>query len=281
VTLPDTGTVTIPLNPVAASLPVLSVRTRALRCPAASEERAEALWRSAAAQYGSDSPSLFFAYRGAWAQERVSAEQRGFGDEPARQRIGNWTPAALLVRGRPIPPPYALFERIRITSGLQYDRWRYAPLHLQAVGHFASQDFLSRHTLVVLGETEASTIVGYCPRINDDADIEGELEIGSDSLFHGARWRFRVSHDDEDAGGEATFGVGIEGHARYIVAVRGTSWRRTNGGTYDQERFSLLAWQFGKTAESMNLEWSSRGDPNAVTREPASPGATARTRPSK
>jgi hypothetical protein len=63
--------------------------------------------------------------------------------------------------------------------------------------------------------------------------------------------------------------------------VRGTSWRRTNGGTYDQERFSLLAWQFGKTAESMNLEWSSRGDPNAVTREPASPGATARTRPSK
>src|SRR2546423_15658951 len=91
-------------------------------------------------------------------------------------------------------------------------------------------------------------------RDRDHAEVEGELQIGSDLRFRSARWSYRLPHDDEDAGGEATFGVTEFEGSNYLVAVRGSAWRRAGRNLYNQERYESSAWRVGHTLEEMQTE---------------------------
>ncbi|MEO8623268.1 MAG: hypothetical protein ABI625_19485 [bacterium] len=77
------------------------------------------------------------------------------------------------------PPPYGEFKRhINIVG--EYWNWRFAVLERISAEHFASERFHERHTMMLLGRSENDTILGFCPRDRRQADIEGELLIGSE-----------------------------------------------------------------------------------------------------
>ena len=112
----------------------------------------------------------------------------------------------------------------------------------------------------MLGRTAESTIIGFCPRSGGEPSIEGELEVSDDQQLRAARWHVRVEHDDEDAGGEASFGTGVLGGRRYLVAIRGSRWRRADRGHYEQERFDLAAWRFGESLAAATTGWDTTSD---------------------
>lgn len=77
-----------------------------------------------------------------------------------------------------------------------------------------------------------------------------------------AALRKRVPHDDEDAGAEATFGrTSFEGK-QYLVAVRGSSWRRAGKNLYNQDRYERFGWRLGHTQEEAHVarpaQWNDR-----------------------
>lgn len=240
---------------VPASLPVLALVAKALSCPANSEPEAEQLWATSAARYAHGATHLVFQWVGGLIQESVTAEQRGYGDGEEFRYV---THGAILpdttLRGRSLlrdPPPYAVFEQQFGMTGANW-RWRYAPLQDVAAEHFVSARFRERHALVVLGRSVDATIVGFCPRSEEGPEIAGELQIGADSSLRAARWFMHVPHDDEGAGGEATFGETVFEGARYLVAMRGSTWRRASRERFNQDRFEFRHWRFGHSvAESM------------------------------
>ena len=84
--------------------------------------------------------------------------------------------------------------------------------------------------------------------------------IGPDGLFRSARWFYRVPHDDEDAGGEATFTRTTFEGRQYLVAVRGSSWRKAGKNLYNQERYERFGWRLGHTDAEARIarpaQWS-------------------------
>jgi hypothetical protein len=248
--------VRVELEAVAASLPVLAVTLRQIRCPAPMDPVAESLWTAAAARVHSGAQNLHFSWRGTVSSETVPTEQRGYGDDWGRIRYSYGAyhpgdgrqPDNLLTD----PPPYAKWEK-RITGRSEEWRWRYAGLEGNAAAHFASPRFLQSHTLQVLGHNGDATVLGFCPRGNEPTSIEGELQLSDDGELRAARWSFRVDHDDEDAGGEATFASAELDGARYLFALRGATWQRAREGLYNQERFERIAWRFGRTLESIEI----------------------------
>jgi hypothetical protein len=259
VPLPASDSLTLVLTEVASRLPVLAVQSRTLRCPIASDTAAERLWSATAARYGRGQDTLFFGFTGTSIQERVAAEERGYGNDTGRARVGGIYPTA----GRPIllnsPPSYGAYERHLSILG-EYWQWRYTPLQTSAAWHFASATFQAGHSMTVLARTEDAITIGFCPRARSDADIEGELQIGADTTFRAARWQFVVGHDDEDAGGEATFGVARMDAVPYLIAIRGSAWRRADRGHYEQERFEHRGWRLGRTLADIQIDWEARGD---------------------
>jgi hypothetical protein len=260
VEIPDGDSLTVALEPVTTSLPAVSVHSRTLRCPAPSDPSAEKLWDRAAARYqsGQQYPS-WLGYVDASGEESVLADQRGYGDELRMRRNGttvaNSASPVMLIP----PPPYATWER-HMDAGGEYWAWRYSPLEQFAAWHFATEPFRQRHTLVVLGESAGSTTIGFCARERRQPDIDGELVIGPDTLFRSARWQFRVPHDGNDAGGEATFDVGrLDGNA-FLVPIRGSSWSRSRRGRYEQERFERLGWRLAHTQAEAAVRWDAVGD---------------------
>lgn len=223
------------------------------------------LWQAAAFRYGTDQRSLYFGYVGYTFTERVAEDQRGYGDdERGDSTFGVWTPAAQDPQLEQSPPVYAGYVRSRNMLG-EFKHWIYAPLGGVAAWHFATSAFAERHTLTVLGRTQDATIIGFCPTNRREADIQGELEVGDDSFFRSARWWFRVPHDDEDAGGEATFGIGHLGGRPYLVAIRGSQWRRADRHHDEQARFELAAWRLGTSVAEINSGWTSKGDLGAAS----------------
>ena len=150
------------------------------------------------------------------------------------------------------PPPYATWER-RVDGGSAVWRWRYAPIDQFAASHFASARFLEAHSLQVLGRSGNATVLGFCPRGAEKTGIEGELQVSDAGEFREARWRFRVDHDDEDAGGEVTFASAKFEDGVYLFALRGSSWRRAREGLYNQDRFALTEWRFGRSISDVEL----------------------------
>ena len=120
--------------------------------------------------------------------------------------------------------------------------------------------FHSYHDMTGLGQSGEATILGFCARQRDQAEIEGELLIAPDGLFRSARWFYRVPHDDEDAGGEATFTQTTFEGRQYLVAVRGSSWRRAGKNLYNQERYERFGWRLGHTDAEARIarpsQWS-------------------------
>jgi hypothetical protein len=244
--LGSADTLVVSLIETATDLPVVAVASKSLACPHGSEPTADSIWTSAAAMYSSGISSLRLKWAGTLLQETVASDQRGYGDgTPAN---GEWFGAVLpdtaSITMR-TPPPYARYER-HIGLGGEYWRWRYAPLHDFAAEHFVSPTFRERHTFQVLGRSDGATIVGFCPKQRDDAEVKGELLIGDDHLLRGARWFVQLSHDDEDAGGEATFvATPFDGHV-YVVAIRGSTWRRAGKNLYNQDRFERSSWSLSR-----------------------------------
>ena len=263
IALPNGDSIAVSLVAAPATLPVLSTSSKALTCPAASEPAADSLWRSAASNYSTRAVNLYTGWIGGATKETVPAEQRGYGDgEPIRMVGGGGTFPDTSARADVImrsPPPYALYERNVNLLG-EFWRWRYAPLEDFGAEHFVSERFHSRHDFTVLGQSGESTILGFCARKHEQAEIEGELSVGPDGLLRSARWFYRVPHDDEDAGGEATFTrMSFEG-GQYLVAVRGSSWRRAGKVLYNQERYERFGWRLGHTAAEARIarpaQWS-------------------------
>jgi hypothetical protein len=146
-----------------------------------------------------------------------------------------------------------MFERHTNLLG-EFWRWRYAPLEEFAAEHFVSERFHERHTMMVLGRSADATVIGFCARHHEQTEIEGELQIGPDTLLRSGRWFYRVPHDDEDAGGEATFGIAsFEGYS-YLVAVRGSSWRRAGRNLYNQVRHEKREWRLGRSLDASRIE---------------------------
>ena len=256
----DGNSLTVVLVPVPTSLPAVSVHSRELRCPASPDSAAEQLWLRAAARYrnGQDYPS-WLGYVDAFDDESVLADQRGYGDSLRMRRNGttvsNVASPVMLIP----PPPYAVWER-HMDAGGEYWMWRYSPLERFAAWHFATEPFRQRHSLVVLGESAGSTTIGFCARDREQPDIDGELVIGPDTLFRSARWQFRVPHDGNDAGGEATFDVGrLDGNS-FLVPIRGSSWFKSRRGRYEQERFERLGWRLAHTQAEAAVRWDAVGD---------------------
>jgi hypothetical protein len=269
---PGADSLTVHLSAVAVSLPVLAVESRPLRCPVMPDSAARELWTAAASRYGSGQDTLNFGFVRSVARERVPRDQRGYGEALGVPSRGGWYPPPPPMRQRVAPVPYATFVR-RVTLMGTSAQWQYSPLHTFAAWHFADRSFGQRHDFAMLGRTAHSTIIGYCPRQRSDAEIQGELEIGDDSLFRAGRWTFLVRHDDEDAGAEATFGVGVFEGRRLLVAIRGSSWRSAGQGHYEQERFELTGWRFGHSEASARVDWSTSGDANVP---PSCPPTMAR-----
>jgi hypothetical protein len=234
---------TIAMTAVAANLPALAVRTKALLCPSTTEPGADSLWRLSAGRYSMRLTQFTMSWTGYVAGETVSADQRGFPD-PRAIRQPPHVPGRS-VRGQPgmeDPPPYALHE-IQGGPGGERRGWRYADLASYSADHFLSERFRERHSMVVLGESESATIIGFCPKDASQADVQGELQFGANASLIGARWVFRVPHDDEDAGGEATFAPSVYDGREYIVAIGGTFWRRVGKSLYSQRRFERVRWE--------------------------------------
>jgi hypothetical protein len=243
-------TVVVELSAVSTALPVLAVTSRTLSCPNRPDPSADSLWTSSAAGYAQGASSLFLRWIGGQLEETVPADQRGYGDgEPVKVMGGGGTNpagASILMRA---PPPYALYER-HISIVGEYWRWRYAPLHDVAGEHFLSPAFRERHTFQILGRAGDATVVGFCPTRGGEVDVRGELLIGDDHRLHGARWFVQVPHDDEDAGGEATFvATQFEGQS-FVVAVRGSTWRRAGRNLYNQDRFERSSWWLSRSSSA-------------------------------
>jgi hypothetical protein len=234
---------TVSLTAVPTSLPVLSIRTSELRCPSATEPEADSIWRASANRYSLRGTQFRIDWTGYTVNETVTTEQRGYPDPyemrpPMYGTIGSMRGQT----GLENPPPYALYER-HIALGGEYWQWRYAAVESFSSDHFLSDRFREQHTMTVLGRNESTTIIGFCPRDDSQADLRGEMEIGVNSLLTGARWFFHVPHDDEDAGGEAAFAPTTYGGHEYLVAIRGTSWRRAGKNLYNQRRFERVRWE--------------------------------------
>lgn len=233
-------TVTIEIAPVVALLPVLDIATKPLNCSAPSEPEAEGLWTSAAGMYSIRASELHFYYDGGWVEETVTREQRGFGDgDPLRYGHG-------YERARRVSAILlAEYERHINMTG-EYWQWRYETLEGRGAEYFVSGSFLRDNKLTMLGRNQGAAVIGFCSRSDAKVRIDGELQIGPDALLRAARWFYRVPHDDEDAGGEASFArTAFEGQW-FLVAVRGSSWRRAKDNLYNQRRRELTAWRFSR-----------------------------------
>lgn len=235
-------TVTVTLSAVASALPVLSVNLKKLKCPTRHQSEADSIWRMAASRYKLAANSLVIDWTGYVVSETVPPEQRGYGDlDTFRPPVISDRVTGMPEAGMHEPPPYALFEN-HVGVGGKYSKWRYATLASYSAEHFVTERFRERHAMAVLGRTGTATIIGFCARDYAQAEIEGELQIGADSLLLAARWSFRVPHDDEDAGGEANFALTPYKGDSYLVAIRGSTWRRARPNLYGQSRFERVRW---------------------------------------
>lgn len=240
----------IAMTAVAAKLPVLAVRTKELRCPSTTEPEADSVWRESSRRYSMRLTQFRIDWTGYHVSETVTAEQRGYAD-PNEMRPPLYGTGGSIhgEAGMENPPPYAMYER-HIALGGEYWQWRYANLESYSADHFLSERFREQHSLVVLGRTESTTIIGFCPRNDSQADLKGELQIGVDASLMSARWFFRVPHDDEDAGAEATFAPTMYEGREYILAIRGSFWRRSGKTIYNQRRFENVRWELHPRARS-------------------------------
>jgi hypothetical protein len=254
-TSPAADSVTLWLTKGAADLPTVAVKSRPLQCPAESEADAVALWRRAASRYTAGQDTMPFSALGSSAEETVTAQERGFGEPPSRRFLG--------YLGAPKfgNPNEYLFGTYHPPIGPAYDRWTYPSMVGTRAGLFTSAQFAEQHTFVVLSQAGEATTLGFCARNRSGPDIDGELDVGTDTLLVAARWTFRVPHHQEEVGGEATFGIAHLDGARYLVAVTTSSWREMRPGLYDQKRTVLEAWKFGHTREQAWLgTWNASGD---------------------
>jgi len=257
---PAADSVTLWLTQRTAELPTVAVTSRPLRCPAESDGEAVALWRRAAARYTAGQDTMPFSYLGSVAEESVSPDERGYGDLPTQRILGG---VVLWAKNEPAfgGAHSYLYGTYHPPFGPSYEKWTYPAIHGSAAGLFASAIFGVQHSFVVLGHSGEATTLGFCARTRSSPDIDGELEISSDTSMLGARWSFRVPHHADDAGGEATFGVARLDGARYLVAVRGSEWRRVRRDLFDQRRYVLDAWKFGHTPDQAWLgTWHANGD---------------------
>ena len=146
------------------------------------------------------------SYIASVTEETVRAAERGFTDAAARgQSGGNTVGSSTGARfyGNSLAFIYGTYHP---PVGPAYGKWIYPVMYGAAAGLFASRYFGDHHTFVGLGHAGDATTLGFCARSRTEPEIEGELEVSSDTLLLGARWLFRMPHHEEDAGGEATFG---------------------------------------------------------------------------
>jgi hypothetical protein len=273
ISMPAADSVTVWLTQRTTELRTVAVTARPLRCPAKSDEEAMTLWHRAAARYAAGQDTMPWSYVASFAEETVPGMKRGYGEPLTERRQNGGRSLGSVTGSRYYGSPLAfMYGTYHPPFGPSYGKWVYPVMFGSAAGSFASSYFGEHHTFVVLGHSGDATTIGFCATSRAEPEIEGELEVSSDTLLLGARWSFRVPHDDEDAGGEATFGESRLDGARYLVAVSTATWRRVRPRLYEQERLVLDGWKFGHTDLEARLEsWTDRGDRSGVAPPHASP----------
>ena len=261
---PAADSIVLQLTDHSTELAAVAVTSRSLRCPAASDEAAVALWRRAAERYTAGQDTMPWTYIASVAEGTVTDAERGFGEPTERWTGGrHGGPAAVsaMSYGHPGAFTYGTYHP---PFGPAYGRWIYPVTYGSAAGLFATPYFGERHTFVLLGRAADVTTIGFCARTYADPELEGELEVAGDTAIVAARWRYHLPHHAEDAGGEATFADSRFDGARYLVAVSSATWHRVRPGLFDQERVALDAWKFGHTTGEAALDsWNARGDRSA------------------
>lgn len=249
----STGPLELRMEILPIALPELTVAEAMRACPNRDEEAARRLWQAVRERYTTTTARRGIAFEGLRAREDlVSADRVGVYDEtrlkPYRYRQ---------VGATETPSPERFLDvNVRIRqegygsrARTSDERWRLTGLDGTHAHHFASDVFGERHTLSIVAEEPNEVVIAFCPRRNDQPEIEGLLVIDRDTSFASAQWRFLTPAPRTDAGGEVVFtpwnnGTGARPH---LLAARGLYWRRHPKWT---DRFHVRATVYTSWAVS-------------------------------
>lgn len=222
------GSIVIVLRPEPLPLPGLRVEVEAPTCEWADAADARALWEAMARRHPDGLDTLGIA---SYTMARTdtlpanSAQATGDGTLVPGQRSS--APLLRMSWERRVARQGYAFRVRRTDRAGSFDSWSYAPLEADFAAHFASPTFGRLHRFRVTGRSrEDGWLVRFCPGDPGRPTIEGQLEIGPDTLLYRAEWRFRTGEPDEDAGGWARFVPPPAGNGEpYLLPLESLVWR--------------------------------------------------------
>lgn len=233
------------LEPLAVSLPELTVRQARQICPNREQPQARALWDAVRSRYSRATSGRGYEVQHLVAREHVSQDQIGLVDEsrvvPTVSRSGDLAQdvnASIAAQGYAVVQPshWQIFDD-------DYFSWRYPKLHSATAHHFASDVFGTRHDLSIVSSSPEETVLAFCPRNRRQPFMEGTLVVSADSTFAEAAWSFTTPRPKESAGGEVFFAPPPDdrgGPRPHLLAARGVFWRRLGGRDLFYQRAEVL-----------------------------------------
>jgi hypothetical protein len=245
------STLLLTMEPIAQSLPVVTLTVVSQRCPNREAQEARELWERVRRRYVLPNPRDGLTMTMWSRRNQVRASEVGEIDD-SQLRDGAYTIWGVARQGRVqslIENGYAVREPERppgIYSGdLLFFAWRYAPLWRDLVNHFAEDLFGQRHSFSVVPLPGGARIV-FCGRRSREPYLEGTLDISADSALVRASWRFMTERPEEDAAAEVVFVPPAPGErAGMLVPARSAFWRRVGGQRdwYYQDAAIYRRWQ--------------------------------------
>lgn len=238
-------TVLVVLEPIAGSLPTVTVNGTRGRCPQDDQAAAQRHWMNAAAHYRT--PSLDGREAVLEAQSRTTSESE-IGAPAASEARGFrfYTHWGMTGARNSIVRNGFVFALTGTHSYDDFGAWFYPPLHAELAGIFADSLFVVQHTLSVVSTTTRGVELMYCPRDERRPGIQGTLAIDASGALLEARWRFiNPDRGQELAGGEVQFAPPSDSGPTPLFSTSGLFWRRLPSGAYRQswqrfERWKLL-----------------------------------------
>lgn len=249
-TVAPVAAVTIALQPLAASLPSVTIAAVARSCPQPDEVAARELWLSASRLYASP----FVEARRSMLErvtEVVEEREVGVGDrEVIATGWRGYTRAGMIGARAALQAHYVR----GLPSGHNlpdFGVWRYPALHAELAGHFADSIFAARHTVALTLDARGDTIIRFCARDRKRAGLDGTLRLDATGTFLDARWRYwNPDGSREESGGEVVFAPAEDGIRYPLVSASGLFWRRLPSGSYRQVWERYTEWVF------LDSEWN-------------------------
>jgi hypothetical protein len=238
----------IALERLAAPLAEVTVREAEQACPAREDSRARALWETARSRYVAPDPES----RQSWylfQKGTVRSAELGLVDRARlRYRGIRWGDRSqLAAEDARISRLGYVWPMEADHASEQFGIWRYPPLEHRHAEHFAEDLFGSLQTLSFAkdrAEDDFSVLV-FCGRDRKRSGIDGTIQLGADSSFLMARWRYwNPSRDAEKAGGEVVFvPFDRRSFTPWLHAAQGLYWRQLRGGMYWHQWEEYEGWE--------------------------------------